>query len=321
MSITVEDAAAFKTSFDRIANHIGQAFVGVREPVEFALICLFSGGHLLLEDVPGKGKTLLARALARSVQTAYQRIQFTPDLLPSDLIGSEVFNPETRDWELHQGPAFTNILLADEINRASPKTQSALLEVMEEGRITIGKAGYQVGPPFMVIATQNPIEQAGTYTLPEAQLDRFMIRTGIADLERAATVALLAESHRRDRAAGLSQELREVGVGVLAEMASGVETRYEVLDYVAAIAEATRRHDDIRLGVSVRGCLALVRAAKTYACSQGRNYVSPLDIRYLTMPVLAHRMLLTADAELDGHTSAEILKRIVDRVPVPQDRF
>ncbi len=321
MTISAEDATQFQASFQRIANHIAQAFVGPRQPIEYALICLLSGGHLLLEDVPGKGKTLLARSLARSIQTDYKRIQFTPDLLPSDLIGSEVLNEKTREWEVHEGPAFTNILLADEINRASPKTQSALLEVMEENRITIGKNTRTVGPPFMVIATQNPIEQAGTYPLPEAQLDRFMIRTGIPDLERSATIALLAEANKRDRAEFVTHELREVGVAVLAQVAENVETRYEVLDYVAAIVEATRSHKDIQLGVSVRGSLALVRAAKTLAASQGRNFVIGDDVRALALPVLTHRIKLTAEAELDDDkTAADVLRSILDRTIVPRDR-
>ena len=252
MTTTPEDAGKFQASFQRIVTHIQQAFVGPRQPVEYALICLLSGGHLLLEDVPGKGKTLLARSLAASIQTDYKRIQFTPDLLPSDLIGHEQYKQETRTWEVHEGPAFTNILLADEINRASPKTQSALLEVMEESRITIGKHEPKpVGPPFMVIATQNPIEQAGTYPLPEAQLDRFMMRTKIPDLDRAATISLLAESEKRDRAKLVTPEVRGEGIGVLAKVAEGVEARYEVLGYVADIIEATS-NDTIASAVRIK---------------------------------------------------------------------
>jgi len=258
--------------------------------------------------------------LAKSIQTSYQRIQFTPDLLPSDLIGSEVFNPQTREWELHEGPAFTNILLADEINRASPKTQSALLEVMEEGNVTIDGVSHSVGSPFMVIATQNPIEQAGTYRLPEAQLDRFLIKTSLGYPDHESTVRLLADASLRNRASIVQPLITNSGVTDMTTIADGVHVDPAVLSYVSRLAQEIRAMPTVKLGPSVRGCLAYVRVAKTWAAVHGRSYVLPDDVKDLAHPVLAHRIMLDPEAEFSGVTVASVIQNVLTEVRPPVDR-
>jgi MoxR-like ATPase len=313
---TPEAARQFSQDFADLVSNVEKAVVGKTEAVRLALACLFSGGHLLLEDVPGTGKTSLAKAVARSVEGGFRRIQFTPDLLPGDVTGGNVYDQNAGTLNLRQGPVFTNILLADEINRASPKTQSALLQAMEEGQVTIDGRDYDLPLPFMVIATQNPIEQAGTYPLPEAQLDRFLLRTELGYPGPEATVRLLAESAVRDRSSVVRPLIDLEGVADRVRLVAEVYAAPEVLRCIGEIAAATRppRAPDVKVGASVRGCLALARIARTWAAAQGRNYVTVDDVIDLAVPTLAHRIVVDVEAEFSGTTAAQIVRRVLEQI-------
>ena len=310
----------FADLFEAIVANIEQAIQGKAEPVRLALVCLLAEGHLLIEDVPGVGKTSMAKALAASLQLSHHRIQFTPDLLPSDVTGVTVFNRANGSFDFRPGGVFANIVLGDEINRASPKTQSALLEAMEERQVTVDATTYPLASPFMVIATQNPIEHEGTYPLPESQLDRFLMRIGMGYPDRAAEVAML-DVHAATSAV---DRVRPVASGrditEMVNVARLVHVAPILKGYLVDLASATRRHPSASIGVSPRATLALQRAARAYAASIGREYIVPDDIKALAGPVLSHRLVLTPEAELGGSTPDQVLGDVLASVPVPTGR-
>jgi len=320
MTMTPEQAAWFAQTFERLVGNVGLSVLGKAPVIRLALTCMLAEGHLLLEDAPGTGKTMLARSIAASVQGTHNRIQFTPDLLPSDVLGTSVWNQHDGSFEFRPGPVFTQMLLGDEINRASPKTQSALLEVMEEGRVTVDGVAHETGRPFMVLATQNPIEQAGTYRLPEAQLDRFLMKTSVGYPDHASTVEILSGASVKDRSLALQPIITTKAVTEMADLATTVHTDTAVLEYVSRLAEETRNAHEVRVGVSVRGALALVRCAKVWAAAHGRNYVLPDDIKELAQPVWGHRFVLDPEAEFAGARPDAVLSRIMADVAAPQER-
>jgi len=318
--MTPDQATWFSATFTRLVANVDTVLLGKTFVIRLGFTALLSGGHLLLEDFPGTGKTSLARAIAQTVQGTSSRVQFTPDLLPGDITGVSIYDQRSNEFEFHFGPIFANIVLADEINRASPKTQSALLEVMEEGHVTVDGHSHDVGSPFMVIATQNPIEQAGTYRLPEAQLDRFLMKASIGYPDHASTLRILEGA---DVAAHDITVPHVVTADVVLEMtrlARTVHVDPSINDYVSRLVDATRGAVEVRLGVSVRGALALVRAAKTLAAANGRHYVIPDDIKVLAEPVLAHRLVLDAEAEFEGVTPQSIIAQLLIETPPPSDR-
>ncbi|MDP9116840.1 MAG: MoxR family ATPase [Actinomycetota bacterium] len=303
----------------RIAANIEAVIEGKPTAVRLGLAVLLSEGHLLIEDVPGVGKTKFAKALARSIDCSVRRVQFTPDLLPSDITGVSVYNSEDRGFEFKPGPVFANIVVGDEINRASPKTQSALLECMEERQVTVDGVTYALEAPFMVLATQNPIDMEGTYPLPEAQRDRFTARISMGYPDRAAEILMLDEHAAADpldtlRSVSDATEVRSLILGVReVHVASAIKA------YAVDLCEATRRASEVRLGASPRATLQLLRAAKAWAALEGRSYVIPDDLQYLLVRVLAHRLLLTSDAHVAGRTAEDLLGRIANSVPIPTD--
>ena len=304
----------------RIRRSMERVIEGKEEAVRTALVVLLAEGHLLIEDVPGVGKTMLSKALARSIDCSVRRIQFTPDLLPSDVTGVSVFNQDTREFEFRPGGVFANIVVGDEINRASPKTQSALLECMEEHQVTVDGTTYVLETPFMVVATQNPLEMEGTYALPEAQRDRFMARVSMGYPVESAEIAML-ESHAAANPLDDLEPVADAGtIRKLVETVAQVHVSPAVQRYAVALTTATRRSTDVLLGASPRATLHLVRAAKAHAALEYRDYVVPDDLHSLAAPVLAHRLIPSTDATMSGRTAGSILQGIVDSVPMPAVR-
>ncbi|MCB0977842.1 MAG: MoxR family ATPase [Acidimicrobiales bacterium] len=316
-SSTRERTESFASLHDALRENIATVIQGKEEAIDLLLICLVAEGHLLVEDVPGVGKTSLAKALARSIDAPFGRIQFTPDLLPTDITGVNVWHRGAERFDLHRGPVFASILIADEINRASPKTQSALLEAMAERQVTIDGVRYPLGSPFFVIATQNPIEHEGTYALPESQLDRFLMKLSLGYPDRSAEIQML-QAHGENPVIDTLQPVLDVAqVNGLVAAARGVHVAEPLLGYLADLAAASRRHPAAAVGMSPRATLALQRAARARAATRGRNYVTPDDIKALAEPVLAHRILLTPDSLVSRRTSAEVVRELLATVPQP----
>jgi MoxR-like ATPase len=311
------DFSQFRDAFERIAANIERTIQGKGEVIRLALIALLSEGHVLIEDVPGVGKTMLAKSLARSIDCTWYRIQFTPDLLPTDVTGVNFWDQRTGEFKFRSGAVFANIVLGDEINRASPKTQSALLECMEERQVTIDGTTHLLDEPFMVIATQNPLEHEGTYPLPESQLDRFMMRLSMGYPSRTSELEIL------DRHGGHSvlEELQPVSdapeVHVLIKMAREVHVAPSLKRYIVELTETTRDHPEVHLGASPRASLYLLKSSRAVAASRGRDYVVPDDISDLILPVLAHRILLSPEAQMRGTSAEDVLSGLLGRVAVP----
>jgi MoxR-like ATPase len=311
-------AEEIRTVAERIVSNVERVIVGKHAEVELALIALLSGGHILIEDVPGTGKTMLARSLAKSVGCTFKRIQFTPDLLPSDVTGVTIYNQKTGEFEFRAGPVMAQIVLADEINRATPKTQSALLESMEEQQVTVDGVTYQLPSPFLVMATQNPIEYEGTFPLPEAQLDRFLMRINLGYPSRGDEITILASQL-------LAHPIDEIGEVITADELLSLQQRTKaiyvdrplIMQYIVDVATATREHQEVYLGASPRGSAALSRAAQARAALHGRDYVIPDDVKALAPATLAHRLIVSPAARIRNVDTRLIVQEILDTVPVP----
>ena len=304
----------------KINDNISRVLVGKKDEINLVLVSLFAGGHALLDDVPGTGKTVLAKSLAQSVSCDFKRIQFTADLLPSDITGLSVYNQKTGEFDFQPGPAFTNILLADEINRTTPRTQSALLECMEEKQITVDGETKALGTPFFVIATQNPVESSGTFALPEAQLDRFLIRLTLGYPTAGESVNILSNFLNGSGSAKIVLEPVATGEEITAiqDAISGVLVSEPIQKYIVDLVEATRKHDDIELGISTRGMLALLRACQAYAAIHGRDYVLPDDVKALAVPVFAHRLILKVKYN-SANKATELIHKLLNTVPAPTE--
>ncbi|HEX6569081.1 MAG TPA: MoxR family ATPase [Acidimicrobiales bacterium] len=309
--------ATFSDYFETIIGNVEHVIQGKREVIEMMLLCLVSSGHLLLEDVPGVGKTNLAKSLATSIECSFGRVQFTPDLLPSDVVGLTVWNRGDNSFDFRRGPVFNNIVLADEVNRASPKTQSALLEAMAEGQATVDGVTYPLAPPFMVIATQNPIEHEGTYPLPESQLDRFLMRVSVGYPSRTDELVILDAHGDHDPFPDLRAVVTKADISRMATATRQIHVAPGLKAYLVDVAQATRRSPNLALGVSPRGTLALQRVAKARAAAHGRGYVIPDDVKAVAEPVLAHRLLVTPEAQLQSISPADALGEVLRAVPVP----
>ena len=320
MPVTTEDLTWFGERFAAISDNIEHVIQGKRETVELVASCLVAGGHALIEDVPGVGKTLLAKSLARSIDCSFQRIQFTPDLLPSDVTGVSVWDREAGDFIFRPGPVFANVILGDEINRASPKTQAALLEAMEERQVTVDGTTRTLGPPFIVVATQNPIEHEGTYPLPEAQLDRFMMRLTMGYPARSKELEMLDTHGERSTFEVLRPVVHAEDIVRMSEIAQHIHVADVVKGYIIDIAEATRAEPDLLLGASPRASLYLQRAARTTAVVAGRDYVAPDDVKRMIGPVFNHRLIVRPEAQMRGVGVDQILEGVTNTVAVPGTR-
>ena len=303
-----------------IAN-VEKVIVGKHAEVQLALVALMCQGHVLIEDVPGVGKTMLAKALARSVGCTFKRVQFTPDLLPSDITGVSIYNQKTQDFEFRPGPVITQILLADEINRATPKTQSALLEAMEERQVTVDGLTHVLPRPFMVLATQNPIEYEGTFPLPEAQLDRFLLRITLGYPSKADEITIMDRQQFAHPIEETCQVLEAKDLALLQDSVKRIYVDPAVKDYLVSIVEATRVHADVYLGASPRGSLGLFRAGQAWAALQGREYVTPDDIKGLAIPVLAHRLIVSPAARVRNLNPLALIKEVLEGIPVPAGKI
>ena len=307
----------FVENFNRLKSNIEKVIVGKSDVIDLAIVTLLCRGHLLIEDIPGLGKTMLARTLAGSVALSFKRVQFTPDLLPSDVTGVSIFNQKQNEFEFKSGPVFTSILLADEINRATPRTQASLLECMEERQVTADGVTYPLPPVFMVIATQNPIDLQGTYALPEAQLDRFFMKLKMGYPSTEQEMQVMEMQMKQHPINSISSVLSESELGEMQEAVSDVYMERSVLEYIVKLVEATRNKEDLVLGASPRGSLALMRASQAMALIKGKDFVEPGLVKLSAIPVLAHRLIVKPQARLRGVAPEQIVDEILKTVPVP----
>ena len=312
-----------QTTFENMKQEAQKVIVGQTELFELVVVSLFSGGHVLLEGVPGTAKTLIAKTLAMIVSGQFSRVQFTPDLMPSDIVGTSVFDLGTNQFNLKRGPVFTNVLLADEINRAPAKTQSALLECMEERQVSIDGVRYVLSPPFMVLATQNPIEYEGTYPLPEAQLDRFLFKLRVDYPEQAVETQILMNYHHgfnatRLEAAGIESVVDEASLQACQSEIQAVTVEDSIFNYIVSLATASRNSNELVLGGSPRASISLLLASKTYAALQGRDYILPDDVKSLAPHVYRHRILLKPEAEIEGLTPDDVIDRLLAEAEIPR---
>lgn len=315
------DLSKLSTAVEQIKATLAKIIVGQHDSIDLLIAGILADGHILIEGVPGVAKTLTAKLIAKSIDAKYSRIQFTPDLMPSDILGTSVFNPKTADFEFKHGPIFGNIILIDEINRAPAKTQSALFEVMEERQLTIDGQTYQMEEPFTVLATQNPVEHEGTYRLPEAQLDRFIFKIEIKYPSLDEEIAILTQQHNHrttDQLAQIAPVLSSQDVVTLRQLVKGLHVEDKILVYVARIIHESRNNKSLYLGGSPRASLAIVNAAKALAAIQGRDFVTPDDVNYVTAPVLRHRIMLTPDKEMEGVTPDDVIAQIIQKIEVPR---
>ncbi|RLD82700.1 MAG: magnesium chelatase [Bacteroidetes bacterium] len=315
------DLQDLQETVEKLKTEIGKIIVGQEKMIELLLVAILSDGHVLLEGVPGIAKTLTAKLIAKTIDTGYSRVQFTPDLMPSDILGTSIFNVKTAEFEFHKGPVFSNIILIDEINRAPAKTQSALFELMEERQVTIDGTEYKMDSPFLVLATQNPIEQEGTYKLPEAQLDRFLFKINI-DYPNLDQEIEILDKHNNNRNLNNLTEintiLRPEQIDELRKKVSKVHFEPNLLKYIAEIVHKTRNNNSLFLGASPRASLAIMAGSKSFAAIQGRDFVKPEDIKEMVYPVLNHRLLLSPEKEMEGVTTKKVIEQIVESVEVPR---
>ena len=314
------EVRTYADRFQQLVNNVERVIHGKTREIRLAFLCMLAQGHLLIEDVPGTGKTSLARALAESVDGTLTRIQFTPDLLPTDVTGVQIFNQSNSEFEFHPGAVFANVVLADEINRASPKTQSSLLEVMEEYQVTVDGVPRPVPNPFLVVATQNPVEHDGTYALPEAQIDRFMMRLSLGYPSAVAEIDIIDSAPAGRTRVDVEPVLATEEVRQMARVADMIYISPAVRQYIVSIVRATRELPELRIGVSPRGSIALGRTARALAAANGRPFVTADDVKDLTESVLAHRMLLKPEAEFEGIDSLELLRAVLQEIPTPKER-
>lgn len=313
----MNDIPAVRALTERVVQNVERVVVGKRREVELILLAVLCRGHVLIEDVPGVGKTVIAKAFARTIGCSFKRIQFTPDLLPSDVTGVNIFNQQTREFEFRAGPIVAQLVLADEINRATPKTQSALLEAMGEGQITVDGVTHPLPSPFIVMATENPIEYQGTFPLPEAQLDRFLIRLSLGYPGRDNELRMLERQHDEHPLDSLGQAVTVEEVVAAQHAVRRVRVAPSVAEYIVSIVEATRRHESVQLGASPRGSLALYNAARAWAAMNGNEQLEPDEIKELAVPALAHRVIVHPGARMRGVSSESVIRDVLATLPVP----
>lgn len=317
---TSPQGGSFAAACDGLAAAVESVICGKRDVIDLVIAALLADGHVLLEDIPGVGKTSLAKALAAAIDGEFGRVQFTPDLLPTDVSGVSIFHRGRDEFEFRPGPVFANIVLADEINRASPKTQSALLEAMAERQVTVDGTTYELTAPFLVIATQNPIEHEGTFPLPDSQLDRFLMRIDVGYPGAAAELAMLESHGQASPLDAVRPVVTTAQILALRDAAASIHVATPLKQYLVQLAEATRAHPQLELGMSPRATLSMLRVSRVWAAMSGRDYVTPDDVKQLADPVLAHRLLVTPEADLQGISSSAILEDVLDSVPVPRPR-